>query len=126
MRDKGRVKYVAYVPIFTPTDGRLPGCPMWTERLSVESERHGQVRIRPKEAPCPNHLRVWKQDRPKVAAAASQAGHAKEESFTVSLANHPDYSQATMTKCSSVLQKQMVGDPKFLSDFTDFVKQVNF
>ena len=70
-------------------------------------------------------LRVWKQDRPKVAAAASQAGHTKEESFTVSLANHPDYSQATMTKCSSVLQKQMLGDPKFLSDFTDFIKQVN-
>ena len=67
-------------------------------------------------------LRVWKQDRSSVAA--SQAGHSKVDSFTVSLANHPDYSQATMTKCSSVLQKQMLGDPKFLSDFTEFVKQV--
>ena len=36
-------------------------------------------------------LRVWKQDK-----SGSTGG---EESFTVSLATHPDYSQATMTKC---------------------------
>ena len=47
-----------------------------------------------------------------------------KDSFTVSLSNHPDYSQTTMTKCASVLQKQMLGDPAFLADFTDFIKQV--
>ena len=61
-------------------------------------------------------LRVWKQDK-----SGSTGG---EESFTVSLATHPDYSQATMTKCGSVLQKQMLGDPGFLGDFTNFIKQV--
>ena len=29
-----------------------------------------------------------------------------------------------MTKCASVLQKQMLGDPALLADFTDFIKQV--
>ena len=47
-----------------------------------------------------------------------------KDSFTVSLSNHPDYSQTTMTKCASVLQKQMLGDPTLLVDFTDFIKQV--
>ena len=83
-------------------------------------------------------LRVWKQDQPTAAvqAAASNSstssggsgsgsGLGRADSFTVSLAAHPDYSQATMAKCGSVLQKQMLGDPGFLTDFTNFVKQVH-
>lgn len=82
-------------------------------------------------------LRVWKQDQqptPEAAPSSSPSstsgvsgsgrGLGGADSFTVSLASHPDYSAATMTKCGSVLQKQMLGDPAFLSDFNDFVKQV--
>ena len=79
-------------------------------------------------------LRVWKQDHPRVSngggspfSTPSPAGGGTtmgKGSFTVSLANHPDYSQSTMTKCASVLQKQMLGDPALLADFTDFIKQV--
>lgn len=82
-------------------------------------------------------LRVWKQDQqptletapsssPSSTGGGSGSGHGLggADSFTVSLASHPDYSAATMTKCGSVLQKQMLGDPAFLSDFNDFVKQV--
>ena len=83
-------------------------------------------------------LRVWKQDRPRVSngggsppsppspPAGGGGGVAAmgKDSFTVSLATHPDYSQTTMTKCASVLQKQMLGDPTFLAEFTEFIKQV--
>ena len=81
-------------------------------------------------------LRVWKQDQqPTLEAAPSSPsstgggsgsgrGLGGADSFTVSLAMHPDYSPATMTKCGSVLQKQMLGDPAFLSDFNSFIKQV--
>ena len=79
-------------------------------------------------------LRVWKQDHPRVTngggspLSTSPAGGGTttgKDSFTVSLSNHPDYSQTTMTKCASVLQKQMLGDPTLMADFTDFIKQVN-
>ena len=79
-------------------------------------------------------LRVWKQDHPRVSndggsplstpSPASGGTTMGKVSFTVSLSNHPDYSQTTMTKCASVLQKQMLGDPALLADFTDFIKQV--
>ena len=77
-------------------------------------------------------LRVWKQDQqqqptpasPRSGGSGSGHGLGRGDSFTVSLATHPDYSPATMTKCGSVLQKQMLGDPGFLSDFNNFVKQV--
>ena len=87
-------------------------------------------------------LRVWKQDQqpstppspPSPSSggggggggggSGSGRGLSGADSFTVSLATHPDYSAATMTKCGSVLQKQMLGDPAFLSDFNNFVKQV--
>ena len=73
-------------------------------------------------------LRVWKQDQPAAGSGGVSVGGAAaagKESFTVSMATHPDYSQATMTKCGSVLQKQMLGDPTFLKDFSNFVQQVN-
>ena len=69
-------------------------------------------------------LRVWKQDQPSVSSGGRDGGNSRKDSFTVSLASHPDYSKATMTKCGSVLEKQMLGDPAFLTDFTNFVKQV--
>ena len=79
-------------------------------------------------------LRVWKQNHPRVSngggsplSTPSPAGGGTtmgKDSFTMSLSNHPDYSQTTMTKCASVLQKQMLGDPALLADFTDFIKQV--
>ena len=68
-------------------------------------------------------LRVWKQEEPSLSSGDHDGGGGKD-SFTLSMATHPDYSQATMAKCSSVLQKQMLGDPGFLSDFTNFVKEV--
>lgn len=84
-------------------------------------------------------LRVWKQDKqptletaPPPSPPSSRSGGGSgsgrglggADSFTVSMATHPDYSAATMIKCGSVLQKQMLGDPAFLSDFNNFVKQV--
>ena len=77
-------------------------------------------------------LRVWKQDKqptleaapPPTSSSGSGHGLGGADSFTVSMATHPDYSAATMIKCGSVLQKQMLGDPAFLSDFNNFVKQV--
>ena len=86
-------------------------------------------------------LRVWKQDQPTTEGTTPPSspmsssgggggsgigrGLGGADSFTVSLATHPDYSPSTMTKCGSVLQKQMLGDPAFLSDFNNFVKQVH-
>ena len=62
-------------------------------------------------------LRVWKQDqRPTTPPSPSPSsgggggsgsgrGLGGADCFTVSLATHPDYSVATMSKCGSVLQK---------------------
>lgn len=59
-------------------------------------------------------LRVWQQDR----------GKREKDGFLVALATHPDFSQATLGKCASVLQKQKLVDPNFLTDYTCFMQEV--
>jgi len=59
-------------------------------------------------------LRVWQQDR----------GKREKDGFLVALATHPDFSQATLGKCASVLQKQKLVDPNFLTDYTCFMQEI--
>ena len=59
-------------------------------------------------------MRVWRQE----------GGRRDEEGFMVSLATHPDFSQAAMNKCAAVLQKQQLLDPQTLVDYTRFLQQV--
>ena len=59
-------------------------------------------------------LRVWQQDQ----------GNRDAEGFLVSLATHPDFSSATMSKCASVLQRQQLVDPEMLTNYTCFMQEV--
>ena len=59
-------------------------------------------------------LRVWQQDQ----------GNRDAQGFLVSLAAHPDFSSATMSKCGSVLQRQQLVDPEMLSNYTCFMQEV--
>lgn len=59
-------------------------------------------------------VRVWQQDR----------GNREREGFIVSLALHPDFSQETMGRCATVLQKQKLLDAQLLTDYTCFLQEV--
>ena len=61
-------------------------------------------------------VRVWIQNQKSTDG----------ESFATSLASHPDFSQTTMTKCSSVLQKTVMMDSELLGNFASFLEQVNY
>ena len=61
-------------------------------------------------------LHVWRQDK--------QAGPPAPDSFTLSMAMHPDLSLPTLGKCVSVLQKQQLLDAAALADFSGFTQEV--
>ncbi len=59
-------------------------------------------------------LQVWRQER----------GTREKEGFAVSLALHPDFSEAVMTKCSTVLHRQQLLNPQLMNEHGEFMKQV--
>ena len=61
-------------------------------------------------------IRVWKQDKTSTAESS--------ETFLMSLATHPDFENQTMSKCGSVLQKQVLSGSDVLGDYTSLMQQV--
>lgn len=70
---------------------------------------------------CSILLRAWTQD--SAHGVSAEAG--KGEGFVECLATHPDYSQATMTKCLSVLQKGAMSEAE-VGRFSGMLEQVSW
>ena len=52
------------------------------------------------------------------------AGGIKPDSFTASIAIHPDYSRAVMNKVNTVLQRHQLCGAHILSGYTSFLEKV--
>lgn len=64
-------------------------------------------------------VRVWIQD------AAHNADSVASQGFVGCLATHPDFSEATMTKCATVLRMSSMGKAE-LTKFANLLEKVPF
>lgn len=61
----------------------------------------------------------------KQSQATAPASSPKCQDFVQAMAAHPDYSQATMMKASSILRKAQLGSDRHRLEFIEFVDRVN-